>query len=84
MNTMRRLFEYVCVSFFFLSFSKKKKKRRRFDVAITRGCIGYYRASRGAEKRIRGNITHCDAASREGKEEGGGSNGSTKNTLHTQ
>ena len=50
--------------------------------------MGYYRASRGAEKRIRENITHsllllcCSLPSR--KKEGGGSNGSSKNTLHTK
>lgn len=81
----RAAFVWVCVcTSCLLFFSKNKKTVRCCDYG---GSMGYYRASRGAEKENkRGeNITHslvCPV----GKErrEGGGSNGSSKNTLHTK
>ena len=90
-NTARGvcLSTYVYVlSLFFSFFFFLRIKKKDGSMLRLRGSMGYYRASRGAEKRIRENITHSllllcvSLPSR--KKEGGGSNGSSKNTLHTK
>lgn len=72
-NTARGvcLSTYVYVLSLFLLFFKKKDG----SMLRLRGSMGYYRASRGAEKRIRENITHSPSSSlpisREKKKRGG-------------